>query len=58
MADQPSIAFTPLVTGETTANSPNVESILGQIRDGTYRIADYQRDSSQWDNGEKRCEKR
>ena len=45
--------FLPRVKGATTAQSPNVESLMNQLDDGTYYIPDYQRDSSQWDTSKK-----
>ena len=44
-----SSTFFPLVKGETTANSPNVRSVMDQLEQGRYYIPEYQRDSSEWD---------
>jgi hypothetical protein len=40
--------FFPLVKGETTANSPNVGSVMEQLTEGRYYIPEYQRDSAEW----------
>src|SRR5437879_352943 len=40
--------FFPLVKGETTANSPNVRSVMDQLEQGRYYVPEYQRDSSEW----------
>jgi len=45
--------FRPLVTSATTSQSLNVASIMDAIRDGSYSIPEYQRDSSQWDTVKK-----
>lgn len=42
-------AFTPLVTGATTSQSPNIRSVMDCLDDQTYYVPEYQRDSSQWD---------
>lgn len=42
-------AFSPLVTGATTSQSPNVRSVMDCLDDQTYYVPEYQRDSSQWD---------
>ena len=42
-------AFSPLVTGATTSQSPNVRSVMDCLDNQTYYIPEYQRDSSQWD---------
>lgn len=42
-------SFVPRVRGATNTRSPNVESLLGEMDDGSYYVPDYQRDSSQWD---------
>lgn len=42
--------FFPLVKGDTTAQSPNVRSVMDDLDRGKYYIPDYQRDSSEWDN--------
>ena len=49
MTNVPAAAFVPRVRGATNTQSPNVESLIGQIDDGSYYVPDYQRDSSQWD---------
>lgn len=41
--------FFPLVRGATTAQSPNVRSVMDCLEDATYYVPEYQRDSSQWD---------
>lgn len=41
--------FSPLVTGATTSQSPNVRSVMDCLDDQTYYVPEYQRDSSQWD---------
>jgi hypothetical protein len=46
-------AFVPRVKGATNTRSPNVESLLSEMDDGTYYVPDYQRDSSQWDTAKK-----
>ena len=53
MASVPAAHFSPRVKGATTSQSPNVESLLGQLDDGTLYVPDYQRDSSQWDLAKK-----
>lgn len=42
-------AFSPLVAGATTSQSPNVRSVMDCLDDQTYYVPEYQRDSSQWD---------
>ena len=42
-------AFRPLISGNTTAQSPNVGTIMDEMDVNTYYIPDYQRDSEQWD---------
>ena len=49
MTSVPAAHFSPRVKGATTSQSPNVESLMGQLDDGTLYVPDYQRDSSQWD---------
>jgi hypothetical protein len=41
--------FSPRVRGATTAQSPNVRSVMDCLNDATYYVPEYQRDSSQWD---------
>ena len=53
MASVPITHFSPRVRGATTSQSPNVESLIGQLDDGTLYVPDYQRDSSQWDLSKK-----
>lgn len=53
MVTAPVPMFLPRVKGATTAQSPNVESLMNQLDDGTYYVPDYQRDSSQWDTSKK-----
>lgn len=53
MASVPTGAFQPRVKGATTSRSPNVESLMNQLADGTIFIPDYQRDSSEWDLAKK-----
>jgi hypothetical protein len=53
MASVPTGAFQPRVKGSTTSRSPNVESLMNQLGDGTIFIPDYQRDSSEWDLAKK-----
>lgn len=52
MSDVANVFF-PRVKGATNTQSPNVESLMGQIDDGSYYVPDYQRDSSQWDLAKK-----
>ncbi len=40
--------FRPLISGNTTAQSPNVGTIMDEMDVDTYYIPDYQRDSEQW----------
>jgi hypothetical protein len=40
--------FEPLIKGDTTAKSPDVSSLMSQMRQDKYYIPDYQRDSSEW----------
>ena len=49
MAESVVAQFVPLVRGNTTTQSINVELFMAQFSDGTYYVPDYQRDSSQWD---------
>jgi hypothetical protein len=49
MANVSATPFIPKVRGATNTQSPNVESLIDQIDDGSYYVPDYQRDSSQWD---------
>jgi len=53
MANVPTVVFQPRVKGATTSRSPNVESLMNQLEDGTIFIPDYQRDSSEWDLAKK-----
>src|SRR6266436_1642777 len=53
MAVVPTTVFQPRVKGSTTSRSPNVESLMNQLGDGTIFIPDYQRDSSEWDLAKK-----
>lgn len=49
MGNASATPFVPKVRGSTNTQSPNVESLIGQLDDGSYYVPDYQRDSSQWD---------
>lgn len=53
MSNGNSAPFKPLVTSATTAQSPDVSTIMNGLKQGRYAIPDYQRDSSQWDIAKK-----
>ena len=39
----------PLVTDKTRAQSENIETVVGRLRNERIVIPDYQRDAEQWD---------
>jgi Protein of unknown function DUF262 len=53
MTDQTENLARPLIAESSTSESTTVEVAMGDLRDGTLTIPDYQRDTDQWDQSTK-----